>query len=152
MTEKTITIHYAPDETGPAQVLSGRVVRVVDMPLLADELFQDDVVLLDRAPASDEGIPEVKEVLYSKFPGRDEVWFDTIDDAAVLRAIFSLLDAECHVLVLPLNGKRGLLIVSHHGNIDPVALVEAIGLAQEDEGEEEVQEDEGEAPDSREAE
>ena len=51
MSKQIVKIHYQDRETGPAEVLKGRVARIVDSPVLNLDLCRNSIVLLDRKPS-----------------------------------------------------------------------------------------------------
>jgi hypothetical protein len=130
---KIIKIYYAPDETGPAQLLGKRHARIIDVPLLNDELLQDDIVRLDRHPDDPGGYPRIEKVVFTRFPERSQVSLGNTEEAMTLRAILSILDAECYVILPPRQGELGVMVVGHYEDLDPVALANAIGIKQTDE-------------------
>lgn len=129
MKNKIVKIRYDMNETGPAEMLSRTLARIVDVPILAEELFQDDVVRLDRPPGSEEGLPEIKEVVYTRYPVRTYLSVHHEGQIYTLDAIFSILGAQCHVIIPP-ERRRGVMIVGHNEFIDPVGLADAVGITQ----------------------
>lgn len=129
----TVKIWYADDETGPAEILGGNMARVVDAPLLTLDIWQNDIVRLAREPSSGNGYPRIVEVVHTRHPERTYLEFHSEAECHTLRAILALLDAECRVILPPDGDKPGEMSVAHQGDIDPVALAQAIGIAQSDE-------------------
>jgi hypothetical protein len=133
MTAKEVKIHYADDETGPAEVLSGRVARITDTPLFNLELCRDSIVLLDRAPSNDNAIPRIKKVLHNPYPCRTPVSIYHEEEASVLMDVFRMLGADSQIVIQPTNEKPGILLVSHPEHLNPPLLAEATGIEQCDE-------------------
>ena len=132
MTMKTIKIYYNDDETGPAQLLSKRLARIIDTPVLGD-LCRNCIVRLDGDPDDTERIPGIAEVLYSPYPCRSWVYFQDDDQAApLLLIIMGVLGADAEVVAPPKDGKRGIIAVSHDEPLDPVLLARAIGMPQDE--------------------
>src|SRR5271166_6584467 len=125
MADEMIKIYYAPEETGPAQLLGGRLARIVD-PAVFGNLWQDDIVLLTHDPEEDEGFPAIEEVVWSRYPVRSNFTFKTDEETqgaveAILPPLLRFLKADCFI------PSPGRLCVAHHG-VDVALLAEAIGL------------------------
>lgn len=129
MKGQIIKIHYDPQETGPAEILSGRIVRIVDTPVFGD-LSRNTIARLDCDPSKSTEIPEIKEVLYSPYPQRSRLEFQEEVELIMLLDIFRLLGAEGQAVIMPTKGKPGTLVISHEEHIDPVALANSIGVPQ----------------------
>lgn len=127
---RIIKIHYAYDETGPAEVLSKRLVRIIDPPLLTDEFFRDDIVHLDRDVDDYDGIPHIEHVVYKRHPERSFLAFNKSTEYHLLHSIFAILGCESLPLLPPGEDQQGMMIVGHQPHVDPVALAEAIGIKQ----------------------
>src|SRR5262249_38009091 len=72
---EVITIYYHHDESGPAELLEGRIARIIDMPLMNEEIFEDDIVQLDRDPEDLDGYARISKVLFSRYPVRSWISF-----------------------------------------------------------------------------
>lgn len=127
---KLIKIFYNPHETGPAELLGRRLARIINVPLLDDELLPGDVVRLDRGPRDLDGYPRIAKIVSRRFPARTSLWFDDPGEAMTLHAVLALLGAECHVIHQPHQGRPGEMVVGHHADLDPVALADAVGIEQ----------------------
>jgi hypothetical protein len=133
MSQRRINIHYAEHETGPAERLSRKVARVVDFPLLNDDLHEGSIVRLDRNPDRDEGIPRIAEIIASPYSCRSMLRFRDEAESWMLLLVLRLLGAAARVMWGPKDGKPGVMVVSHDDGLDPVLLAEAIGIPQPDE-------------------
>jgi hypothetical protein len=124
-----ITVYYNTDETGPAELISKTVARIIDTPLFGD-LSRDSIVRLDREPGKDEGIPRIREVLYSPYPRRTWLRYGQEAELITLMHILGALGAESQQILPPQGDKPGLLVVSHPEFVNPELLAEAIGIPQ----------------------
>jgi hypothetical protein len=129
-TNTIIHIHYALDETGPAELLGQRLARILDAPLLTDELFQGDIVRLDRTLGDGDGYPRISKVVHTRFPARTYLAFDNDAEFFTLNPILAILGAECHLILPADNDTPGTMIVGDQEDLDPVALANAIGMSQ----------------------
>lgn len=126
-----IRIYYEPQETGPAELLGNRLARIVDPPLLTDEFFQGDIVLLDRdADDTERGYPWIEEIVVRRHAERTCLSYSNEIEFYSLSAVFAILGAECRSLLPPGEDRPGTMIVGHASQIDPVALAEAVGITQ----------------------
>jgi hypothetical protein len=129
MPTRVIKVRYNADETGPAELISRRVARIIDAPLLG-EVCRDTIVRLDRDPRTDEGVPEIQEVLYSPFCCQSWVQFREAGEAITLAHVLRALGADCHAALPPHDDEPGHLVVWHHDCLNPQLLAEAIGIPQ----------------------
>ena len=126
-----ITIWYASDESGPAELLGGRLARIVSVPLLAENLWRDDIVLLTHRPGDGEGWPRIARVVHQRYDGVCAVEFYEPGQAEVLSALLSFLGADTAVIAGPADQEPGRLAVAYDWPLNPAQLAEAIGVAQE---------------------
>jgi hypothetical protein len=129
MSNRQIKIRYSDDEAGPAELLGGgKLARILDFPLLNDELWKDDIVKLTQ-----EEYPSVEEIVFQGFPCRSHVRYQGKDAEGILMSIFRLLFCECFP-IWPVSEEKpdGVLAVAHDDGTDPVALAEAIGIPQDE--------------------
>lgn len=133
MARNTIKIWYAHDETGPAELIGDRLARIVHPPLLADNIFPNDIVRLSHNPEDDDdGHPRIVEVVYSRYPFRANLEFDNPGQAVLLHTLFTVLGAEAHVVLPARDHEPGTMLVGHPAVLDPVALAVAVGIPQPD--------------------
>jgi hypothetical protein len=133
--EKLIKIYYAESETGPAEVLGGLLARVIDVPVLTDRFWRDDIVQLTHLPTDGLGFPRIARVVHTRHECRSalEIFCDEYG-TALLMHLFRLLGADSAVILPSRKGKPGILSVAHLADLDPAAVVKLIG-AQEADGE-----------------
>lgn len=128
----TIKVHYAADETGSAELLGGRVARIVATPVFGD-LCRNAIVHLDRDPSAAKGIPAIAEVLYSPYPYRSNLSFANEVELVILLNILAIVGADAQAIYMPRDDEPGLMLVSHQDFLDPKLLAVAIGIDQPDE-------------------
>jgi hypothetical protein len=124
-----ITVQYNEDETGPAELISRTVARVVSTPIFGD-LCRGSIVQLDRDAGKHEGIPQIVEVLYCPYPRRTWLRYGQEAELITLVHILRALGADSEAVFPPKGDQPGLLVVSHPEFVDPVLLAEAIGIQQ----------------------
>jgi hypothetical protein len=123
---RVVRIRYAEDETGPAELLGEGLARIIDVPLLTDRFWRDDVVRLRQDP--DGGLPRVAGVAFTRFERRSMVQFFGGEGAgALLLSLFSLLGFDSAVIVLPADERPGWISVAHAAGFRPAAVVKLIG-------------------------
>jgi len=130
---------YAEDESGPAEILGERLARILSLPLFNDELFLGDIVRLDRDPRGNNGWPRIVEIVHPNYPLYTRLSFGNKDDYYLLWSILSCLGVESKDLSLVKGDSSGCMMVRHDEDIDPIALANAIGIPQEDDGEEQYE-------------
>jgi hypothetical protein len=123
---QVLKIHYAPDETGPAELLDERLARIIDVPALTDDFWRDDVVRLQAPPW--QGHPSIAEVFYTRFERRSRVEFFGGDVmGAALRDVCRVLGFDSAIIVPSEGGRPGIISVAHIDAFDPAALVNLLG-------------------------
>ena len=121
-----IKIFYAPDETGPAEMLGERLARIVDVPILTDAFWRDDIVRLKEQEG--EGYPTIAEVVFTRHEQRTRLkFFGGQYVGVLLMNLFSLLQTDCAVIVLPKEEGPGILSVAHPAGLKPAAVLKLIG-------------------------
>jgi hypothetical protein len=127
---KVIWIRYETQEVGPAELLQGRVARIVDAPMLNWPLSRDAVVLLDRLPSGRNGTPEIEKVLYNPWPCWSLVSYAADEESVVLHVLLMALRAEITTVCPPKDERPGRLVVRHPEHLDPVMLARGLGIEQ----------------------
>jgi hypothetical protein len=134
MANEVVKVYYADSETGSAEVLSGRVARIVDAPVLNLKLCRGSIVLLARKPPNG-GIPQIAKILYSPHQRRTLLYSADEGKVATLLRMLETTGAETCLAWPPKDGRPGALIVSHSDDIDPVKLASGVGIDQPDDDE-----------------
>jgi hypothetical protein len=129
MSDEIIAIHYCQDEVGPAQKLPGRLARVAKTPEVAPDFCRNAIVRLDRDPGEGKGLLWIAEVVYNPFPRRTFLSFNDPGQGQLLVKLFASLGADAEVVFNPREG-CSIVAVSHAEGLDPVALANALGIAQ----------------------
>src|SRR5262249_29303292 len=119
------------DETGPAELLTDGVARVVDMPV-SGELVRNSIVQLDSDPNDSERIPGVAGVIYSPHPRKSLVDFHCDHQEELLRSILQGQGSDVEAVHWS-DAPGGTLVVAHEEEIDPSKLAEALGIPQDEE-------------------
>jgi hypothetical protein len=124
---EVVKILYAPQETGPAELLGDSLARILDVPVLTDAFWRDDIVRLGPAPAGP--FPTVVEVVFARHGRRSQVgFFGGRFVADHLMDLFRLLGCDCTVIKTPTEEKGyGVLSIAHPAGFDPAALVRVLG-------------------------
>jgi hypothetical protein len=125
-----ITIWYADDESSPAELLGERLARITRVPLLAEGLWRDDIVLLTHRPGDGGGWPRIARVVHQRYDEVCAVDFHEPGQAKVLSALLSILGAETAVIIDPADREPGRLAVAYDWPLNPPQLAEAVGVAQ----------------------
>ena len=127
MKNKIITIYYAKNERGPAEVLDGRIARIVDVPVFTDKFWRDDIVKLTHLPKDSSTPPKIAKVLYTRQDCRSVVTFSDEFAANKLMDIFSLLGADSSVMLTVEGRKPNRLSVAHSRFLDPLVIARILG-------------------------
>lgn len=128
---RVIRIWYTANETGEAEVLWGRVARLLDKPIGVDEIWPGDLVLLTHRPGQASGSPRIARVLDQRFNVTARVLYWSFGDLDTLQSMLSVVGAGMAVLCHPDDDKPGVMIVGCNGPVDPEQLAEAIGIRQD---------------------
>jgi hypothetical protein len=129
---KTIKIWYTEDEFGEAEVLWGRVARLSDKPVTADEIWPGDLVLLSHLPGQASGHPRIACILDRRFEVTARVLYWNAGDQLTLQSMLSVVGAGMVDLGTPDDDRPGVMIVGCNRPVDPEQLAEAIGIRQGD--------------------
>lgn len=129
MSEKTIKIRYEPQETGPAVLLQGRIARIVDPSFLnPSQLWQDDIVLLDQRPSQEDFIPEIKKVLFTRFPFRADYSFGHDFPIDLFMFLLRAFGHDGLVLFPATRKKQGVVVVGLADDLPLTDLFELMGI------------------------
>jgi hypothetical protein len=120
-----VNIRYAADETGPAELLGGGLARIIDVPLLTEAFWQDDIV---RLKPQGEGFPTIAEVVFTRFERRTRVqYFGGEFAGSLLLHLFRVLGLDCAFIVPPKDEGPGLISVAHPAGFRPEKVVKLLG-------------------------
>ena len=124
--EEVVRIHYADDETGPAELLGDGMARILDVPVFTDKFWRDDIVRLAQGPAGQ--TPRIAGVVSTRFDQHSSVqFFGGESVGTLLLHIFRLLGFDGAVVVPPAEGRPGRISVAHIAGFDPAKVVKLIG-------------------------
>src|ERR1700722_3618421 len=124
---KNLRIYYAPDETGPAELLGEKLARIIEVPIGTQDFWRGDIVRLTHLPGDETGAPKVAEVVATRHDQRSHVLYHGSDRiASTLMTLFSILEADSAVIASPDKEMPGLLSVAHDSWLDPVAVVKLL--------------------------
>lgn len=145
MARKIISIWYAEDESGPAELLEGRLARIVDPVILGEGLWQNDIVRLTFSPEEKDGRPRIAEVVWSPFAKTSMLQFHHLEEAWLLRNILAMVGGDSRIVTEPKEERRGLMLVAHPEFVEPDLLADSLGIPQFEE--EAAQEESSESAD-----
>jgi hypothetical protein len=129
--KSVIQIHYEPSETGPAELLDGRLARVIDAPLSATTFWKDDVVRLSHLPGEREGVPEIEAVVLRRFGDQTILVFREPEEATLLSQVLATVGADSCMVLSPRDGKPGIISVAFNPPLEPAGLAKALGINQD---------------------
>lgn len=130
--KKIATIWYAGGESGPAELLRGRLARIVDTPFFADGLWRNDIVLLTHLPGEGRGYPRIARIVHQQYDATTLVSFRDPGQCWRLCSLLAVTGADTAVVAVPRGGKPGLLAVAYDTPLDPELLAEAVGIRQDE--------------------
>ena len=97
---KTIKIYYEPQETGPAELLGGKLAKIIDPPVLTDEIWRGDIVKLTHLDNLN-GFPRIAKVVSKQFDCVTRIDVMDVFEADMHMAIFQLLKCDFAVIIPP---------------------------------------------------
>lgn len=118
---------YGQREHGWIEVLGGGKYRIANVPI-SDRLNMNDVVTC----TSVNGYLVVDEVLSSEFPNKTLVYYDTREQYRALWEASSASGNKTEGMIAPYvrDGvfNRGLALVNHKDDFDPIKILEDLGV------------------------
>jgi hypothetical protein len=132
MDSKVITIFYAADDPGPAELIGDKLARIVDVPLVSAVLWRDDIVRLTHLPGEADGYPKIEEVVFRRFSRLRFLRIHQMHEAYVLSGVLASLKADSAIVLPPKFDMQGMMLVAFNPPLDPIGLAEAIGIDQTD--------------------
>jgi hypothetical protein len=134
MSAREFKILYNDHETGPAEVLKGRIARIVDHPLLCtDQLWKDDIVLLDRDPRKIDNFARIKKVLWTRYPYRGSYSFSHDFQMDLFLFLLRGIGVDCCVAIQATEKQSGIVHIALEMEFPLTDLFQILGLPLEEE-------------------